>query len=324
MGNYSVSLGKIIRAEGYKVLYMPKPADEILISSMEVYRPSLILARYDENFTPERIQFIGNSESIYLKGIPSDEIRLESIERLMSKCPAAIVFSVVIDADFICLFMPFAEKYHIPLLQSNDETSFAVSSLVSYLNVELAERETRHGVLVEVSGEGVLIIGDSGVGKSENVVELIKRGHRLIADDAVEIRRVSSRTLVGSAPDNIRHFIELRGVGIINARRIFGMGAVKMTEKIDMVVQLEPWDNDKVYDRLGLDNEYVEILGIKVPLTVVPVKPGRNLSIIIEAAAMNNRQKKMGYNAARELLHSLGMTDDIVPEEKELEVWHDF
>ena len=153
---------------------------------------------------------------------------------------------------------------------------------------------------------------------------LIKRGHRLIADDAVEIRRVSSRTLVGSAPDNIRHFIELRGVGIINARRIFGMGAVKMTEKIDMVVQLEPWDNDKVYDRLGLDNEYVEILGIKVPLTVVPVKPGRNLSIIIEAAAMNNRQKKMGYNAARELLHSLGMTDDIVPEEKELEVWHDF
>ena len=155
-------------------------------------------------------------------------------------------------------------------------------------------------------------------------LELINRGHRLIADDAVEIRRVSNKTLVGSAPDNIRHFIELRGVGVLNARRLFGMGAVKMTEKVDMVVQLEPWDSDKVYDRLGLENEYTEILDIKVPVTTVPVKPGRNLSIIIEAAAMNNRQKKMGYNAARELLHSLGMTDDIIPAKKELEFWHNF
>ena len=199
-----------------------------------------------------------------------------------------------------------------------------MSALIVYLKNALAPRVTRHGVLVEIYGEGVLLLGDSGVGKSETAIELVKRGHRLIADDAVEIKRVSDKTLVGTAPEVIRHFIELRGVGIINARRIFGMGAVKMTEKIDMVVQLEPWDNEKVYDRLGLDNEYVEILGINIPLTVVPVKPGRNLSIIIEAAAMNNRQKKMGYNAARELLHSLGMTDDIVPEKKELEVWHDF
>ena len=199
-----------------------------------------------------------------------------------------------------------------------------MGSLISMLNLELAPRITRHGVLVEVYGEGILILGDSGIGKSELAIELVKRGHRLVADDAVELRKVSNRQIMGTAPDNIRHFIELRGVGIINARRIFGMGAVKMTEKIDMVVQLEPWDNEKVYDRLGLDNEYVEILGINIPLTVVPVKPGRNLSIIIEAAAMNNRQKKMGYNAARELLHSLGMTDDIVPEKKELEVWHDF
>ena len=153
-------------------------------------------------------------------------------------------------------------------------------------------------------------MGDSGIGKSETAIELVKRGHRLIADDAVEIRRVSSKTLVGSSPANIRHFIELRGVGIVNARRIFGMGAVKMTEKIDMVVQLEPWNSEKVYDRMGMDNEYMEILGISVPKLTIPIKPGRNLAVIIEVAAMNNRQKKMGYNAAEELLHNLGMESE--------------
>ena len=181
------------------------------------------------------------------------------------------------------------------------------AALVSYLNVELAPRVTRHGVLVEVYGEGVLLIGDSGVGKSETAIELIKRGHRLIADDAVEIRAVSKKSLVGSSPENIRHFIELRGIGIINARRIFGMGAVKLTEKIDIVINLEIWDSSKVYDRMGMDNEYMEILGVNVPVLTIPVKPGRNLAIIIEVAAMNNRQKKMGYNAAQELLQSLGM-----------------
>ena len=175
------------------------------------------------------------------------------------------------------------------------------------LNVELAPRITRHGVLVEVYGEGILLVGDSGVGKSETAIELIKRGHRLIADDAVEIRRVSNKSLVGRAPENIRHFIELRGVGIINARRIFGMGAVKLTEKIDMCVNMELWDATKVYDRMGIDSEYTEILGIRVPVMTIPVKPGRNLAVIIEVAAMNNRQKKMGYNAAQELLSSLGM-----------------
>ena len=175
--------------------------------------------------------------------------------------------------------------------------------------------------MVEVYGEGILILGDSGVGKSETAVELIKRGHRLIADDAVEIRRVSSKTLVGAAPDNIRHFIELRGIGVVNARNIFGIGAVKLTEKIDMVIQLEQWDSQKAYDRLGLEDEYISILGIKVPATTVPVKPGRNLAIIIEIAAMNNRQKRMGYNAARELMQQLGM-EDVEPQPKELEVWH--
>ena len=298
MGKYSVSLKKVVEDNSLGILYAPKPVEDVYVTSQDVNRPGLMLAGYSAYFDAERIQFLGLAEMNYISSL--DEL----------ECPDKL--------------REYAQKYSVPILTSPDSTSGCMSTLISYLSVELAQRITRHGVLVEVSGEGVLILGDSGVGKSETALELIKRGHRLIADDAVEIRRVSSRTLVGSAPDNIRHFIELRGVGIINARRIFGMGAVKMTEKIDMVVQLEPWDNEKVYDRLGLDNEYVEILGINIPLTVVPVKPGRNLSIIIEAAAMNNRQKKMGYNAARELLHSLGMTDDIVPEKKELEVWHDF
>ena len=188
-------------------------------------------------------------------------------------------------------------------------TSVFLSSVVGILATELAPRVTRHGVLVEVYGEGILLLGESGVGKSETAVELVKRGHRLIADDAVEIRRVSNRTLVGTSPENIRHFLELRGVGIINARRIFGMGSIKETEKINMVIQLEPWNPDKVYDRMGMDNEQTEILGISVPSLTIPIKPGRNLAIIIEVAAMNNRQKKMGYNAAQELLEKLGMID---------------
>lgn len=321
MGKYSVSLSKIIKSEGYEAIYLPKDPDEIMISTMEVYRPSLLLASYDDNFSPERIQFIGNSECKFLADMTEDN-REAALERLMSKSPVAIVFSVVMEREFIEHFIPYAKTYGVPLLKSNDETSFATASLVSYLNVELAERETRHGVLVEVSGEGVLIIGDSGVGKSENVVELIKRGHRLVADDAVEVRKVSKKTLVGSAPDNIRHFIELRGVGIIDARRLFGMGAVKMTTKIDLVVELEAWDETKAYERMGINEETINILGINVPLCTVPVSPGRNLAIIIEVAAINNRQKKMGYNSAKELLFNLGMLEDSENKENQLDIWH--
>ena len=310
MGKYSVSLKKVVEDNSLGILYAPKPVEDVYVTSQDVNRPGLMLAGYSAYFDAERIQFLGLAEMNYISSLDEDAAAA-SMERLMATEPVAVVITRSLECPD--KLREYAQKYSVPILTSPDSTSGCMSTLISYLGVELAQRITRHGVLVEVSGEGVLILGDSGVGKSETALELIKRGHRLIADDAVEIRRVSSRTLVGSAPDNIRHFIELRGVGIINARRIFGMGAVKMTEKIDMV-----------YDRLGLDNEYVEILGINIPLTVVPVKPGRNLSIIIEAAAMNNRQKKMGYNAARELLHSLGMTDDIVPEKKELEVWHDF
>lgn len=321
MSKYSVSLEKVVKDLSFNVIYTPKDISDIYITSQDVNRPGLILTGFDNYFDPDRIQFIGLTELEYFKSLDKEEFIARS-EAFLSKRPAAIV----VTRDLKCsrTFLSIAEKYEVPILGTSDSTSGCMSATISYLGVELAQRITRHGVLVEVYGEGVLILGDSGVGKSETALELIKRGHRLIADDAVEIRRVSNRTLVGSAPDNIRHFIELRGVGVLNARRLFGMGAVKLTEKVDMVVELEQWDSDKVYDRLGLENEYTEILGIKVPVTTVPVKPGRNLSIIIEAAAMNNRQKKMGYNAARELLHSLGMTDDIIPEKNELEFWHHF
>jgi HPr kinase/phosphorylase len=203
-----------------------------------------------------------------------------------------------------------ATKYEVPLLRSKESTSSFMSALIAFLNLHLAPRITRHGVLIEVYGEGMLILGESGVGKSETAVELIKRGHRLVADDAVEIRKVSNISLVGSSPENIRHFLEIRGIGIVNARRLFGMGSVKVTEKIDMIVELEPWDSEKVYDRMGVDSEYTSILGVKVPCSTIPVKPGRNLAVILEVAAMNNRQKKMGYNAAQELLDNLGLDMD--------------
>jgi HPr kinase/phosphorylase len=193
-----------------------------------------------------------------------------------------------------------AEKYSIPVLRSSDTTSNVMGSLIASLNVSLAERMTRHGVFVECYGEGILILGDSGIGKSEAAIELVKRGHRLIADDAVEIKKVSAKTLVGSAPELIRHYIELRGIGIVDVRRIFGMGSVKLTEKIDMIINLELWQQGKFYERVGMDTEYTNIMGIDIPTTTIPVRPGRNLAVVIEIAAMNNRQKKMGYNTAVE------------------------
>ena len=206
--------------------------------------------------------------------------------------------------------MEYAAQYEVPVLGSAESTSTLMSALINILNVELAPRVTRHGVFIEVYGEGILMLGDSGVGKSETAVELVKRGHRLVADDAVELRRTSSRTIVGTAPENIRHFIELRGIGIVNVARIYGIGAVKVSEKVDLVVELEPWDKSKNYSRTGLESDTYDILGVSIPSTVIPVMPGRNLAVIIETAAINNRQKKMGYNAAKELLARLGLDDD--------------
>ena len=305
---YSVSLEKIIHELSLEVVYMPQDGEQRQITSAEVNRPGLGLAGYFEYFDSTRIQIIGKGEYGYLEGLPPEE-RGVNIDAFLAHKPPLVV--VARDLEILPELTAACEKHEVPLLRSADTTSAFMAALIAFLNVQLAPRVTRHGVLVEVSGEGVLLVGDSGIGKSETAIELVKRGHRLIADDAVEIRRVSSKSLVGSAPENIRHYIELRGIGIVNVRRIFGMGAVKMTEKIDMVIQMEPWDNNKVYDRMGLENEYMDILGITVPMLTIPVKPGRNLAMIIEVAAMNNRQKKMGYNAAHELMQNLGMVDDI-------------
>ncbi len=301
---FTVSLENIIEELSLKIVYMPKSAEEILISSRDIDRPGVELAGYLKFFDEKRIIVLGHTELSYLETL-SDDCRYNNLNSIIELKPPAIVLTR--DQEAPPLLVELCKKFEVPILISEDTTSSFTASISSHLNVELAPRVTRHGVLVEVYGEGLLLTGDSGVGKSETAIELIKRGHRLIADDAVEIRRVSKKTLVGTSPENIRHFIELRGIGIINARRIFGMGAVKLTEKIDMVINMELWDSSKVYDRMGMDNEYTDILGIEVPILTIPVKPGRNLAVIIEVASMNNRQKKMGYNAAQELLASLGM-----------------
>ncbi|BCI61051.1 HPr(Ser) kinase/phosphatase [Solibaculum mannosilyticum] len=318
---YSVSLDAIIQNFSLDIVYMPGSAEDIKIVSSDVNRPGLQLNGFFEYFDSNRIQVLGKSESAYLQDLGPDR-RAAVFEELLAQQPPVIIMTRNLEIPHE--LEDLAPRYEVPLLRSSDGTSTFIAALISYLNVELAPRVTRHGVLIEAYGEGILLLGESGVGKSETAIELIKRGHRLIADDAVEIRRVSSRSLVGSSPENIRHFIELRGIGIINARRIFGMGAVKLTEKIDMVIQLELWNNEKVYDRMGMENEYTHILGIRVPMLTIPVKPGRNLAVIIEVAAMNNRQKKMGYNAAKELLNQLGMLDDLSSEREKTLDWEGF
>ena len=272
---------------------------------------------YTDYFDSLRIQILGWTEIGFIRSMNEEE-RDKALDCWLSLRPAAAVVTRGLEIpDYL---LEACKKHEVPLLKTEEETSPFLAALIEFLNTELAPRITRHGVLVEVYGEGVLITGESGAGKSETAIELIKRGHRLIADDAVEIRKINDRTLRGNSPSNIRHFVELRGIGIIDARRIFGMGAVKPSEKIDMVIQLEAWDSTKAYDRLGLDNEYANILGVKIPAMTVPITPGRNLAVIVETAAMNNRQKKMGYNAAKDLMLSLGM-DDVQPVDREIEIW---
>lgn len=304
---FTVSLNRIIKEHNLEALFAPEDIDVREITTSEINRPGLEMFGFYEYFDNRRIQIIGKSEGAFLDTLSEDEFCTAADRFFASNPPAVIVARNLPVAD---RFLPFAEKYNVPLFRTHDSTSSFMSTLIAFLNLQLAPRITRHGVLVEVYGEGILLLGESGVGKSETAIELVKRGHRLIADDAVEIRRVSSKSLVGSAPDNIRHFIELRGIGIINASRIFGAGAVKLTENINLVINLEPWDVNKVYDRMGLDKETTDILGLQIPSLTIPVKPGRNLAVIIEVAAMNNRQKKLGYNAAEDLLVRLGMTSD--------------
>lgn len=311
---FSVPLSQIAEALNLTDVYIAENYKEINISTVEINRPGLELTGYLEFFDNKRIQVLGNTEFSYL-GRYGPEAQKMVIDSIFSFGPPAVI--ICRDIEPSNAILESAKLHKVSIFSTPQSTSDLTASLVQYLNKELAPRITRHGVLVEVYGEGCLLIGDSGVGKSETAIELIKRGHRLVADDAVEIRRTSQTTLYGQSPENIRHFIELRGIGIINARKLFGMGAIKLQEKIDMVINLEQWDSSKVYDRMGLDNEYMKILGIEVPTLTIPVKPGRNLAVIIEVAAMNNRQKKMGYNAARELLKNLGMAvEDLPPSPK--------
>ncbi|MGN0477256.1 MAG: HPr(Ser) kinase/phosphatase [Ruminococcus sp.] len=303
--DFKVSLDKIIKELSLETVYMPVEADSVFVTSADIDRPGLELIGYLDFFDKNRIMILGYTEYSYLGKFGAEQ-QHHVLNAIFSLGPPAVIITRNMQPTNALLIA--AEECGVPVLKTSETTSELSANLISYLSNELAPRITRHGVLVEVYGEGCLITGDSGVGKSETAIELIKRGHRLVADDAVEIRRTSKKTLVGTSPENIRHFIELRGIGIINARRIFGMGAIKQSEKIDMVINMEIWDPNRAYDRMGLDNEYTEILGVDVPVTTIPVRPGRNLSMIIEVAAMNNRQKKMGYNAAMELLENLGMS----------------
>ena len=293
----TIPLKSIIDEFALETIFMPRDASEIPVSRPEVNRAGLQLSGFFGHFESDRIQLIGHAEHEYLTSLKASE-RAYHIDNFMAHKPVAVILTAELNVfDELKLA---AERNLVPLLRTARSTTQFVAALISSLNVSLAPRVTRHGVFVEVYGEGVLILGDSGVGKSETAIELVKRGHRLVADDAVEIKRVSDRTLVGSAPELIRHYVELRGIGIVDVRRIFGMGAVKMSEKIDLIINFEPWQQGKMYDRFGLETEVTDILGIEIPTLTIPVMPGRNLAVILEIAAMNNRQKKMGYNTAEE------------------------
>jgi len=295
----TVYLADVMREFKLEVLNATENMEKVEIEEDDVNRPGLQLAGYYDFFDANRLQIIGRTEKTFMEQFSPEERRAK-YEAFFSHTMPAVIFTRNIEPSLECLDM--ARKYKIPVLRSSEWTSTLMSDMLSQLRVWLAPKITRHGVLVEIYGEGILILGDSGIGKSECAIELVKRGHRLIADDAVEISRVSNRTLVGTAPEVIRHFIELRGIGVVDVRRIFGMGSVKSTERIDLVINLELWQEGKNYDRLGLDNHHINILDINVPMLTIPVKPGRNLAVILEVAAMNNRDRKMGFNSAQDLV----------------------
>ena len=295
---FSVTLGQLITEFQFELIYGPEGFEKIEITTDDVNRPGLQLAGFFDYFEPQRLQIMGKAENAYVEQF-DEEKRTDIFEKLCATGIPAVI--VTRNIEVFPELIEAAKKYDVAVLRTNEFTSSVTSALVASLKVSLAPRITLHGVLVELYGEGILILGDSGVGKSETAIELVKRGHRLIADDAVEIKRVSDRTLVGCEPEIIRHFIELRGIGIVDVRRIFGMGAIKETERVDMIINLEQWVEGKMYDRLGMDNQYTDILGLRIPSLTIPVRPGRNLAVIIEVAAMNHRHKSMGYNAAKEL-----------------------
>lgn len=294
----NISLSKVIEKMNWENLTPEIDISKIKIAQPDINRPALQLAGYFEHFEATRLQIIGYVEYSYMNGL-DEKVQLEIYEKLLNNPIPGIIFCRELQPND--LFREVAVKYGVPLLMSKKATSACMAEVIRWLNVQLAPCISIHGVLVDVYGEGVLITGESGIGKSEAALELIKRGHRLITDDVVELRRVSDDTLVGSAPDVTKHFIELRGIGIVNVKALFGASSVKDTQSIDLVIHLEDWDKDKEYDRMGLEEEYIEYLGNKIVCHNIPIRPGRSLAIICESAAVNHREKKMGYNAAQEL-----------------------
>ncbi len=292
---YSVKLKALIDEFKLELLRGGEGYEDTPIVIEDVNRPGLQLTGFFDHFDPKRIELLGLVECTYLGGI-SPQARRDAFEKLFSYPIPALIITRSLEPYPECMEM--AEKYDRTILRTSETTSSFMSDLIGFLNNSLAPRITRHGVLLEIYGEGVLLLGESGIGKSETAIELVKRGHRLIADDAVDIKRTENKLLVGTAPALIRHYIELRGIGVVDVRQLFGMGAVKEQQEIDLIINLEHWRNDKIYDRLGVENLYTEVLDVQIPTLTVPVQPGRNLAVIIEVAAMNNRHKKMGYNAA--------------------------
>ena len=294
---YSIPLTDLVKEFKLDVAYASADYESIRLTVEDVARPGLQIAGYFDYFEPMRLQVLGNVEISYLqKKTPQERIAI--FDQLFSYKPPALLIARNFPADDQCLEM--AKKHSITILRSPEATATLASNIIFYLKSALAPRITRHGVLMEVYGEGLLLIGDSGIGKSEAALELLKRGHRLIADDAVEIRKITENSLSGTAPELIRNYIELRGIGIINVAKLFGMGAIRTENEIDLVVNIVPWNSQEAYDRLGLEDQYMEILGVKVPMNTIPITPGRNLAVILEVAAMNNRQRKLGYNPAQE------------------------
>lgn len=293
-----VSVSKLYKKMNFECLTREINTDDIMIEHAEINRPALQLTGFYDYFDHERVQIIGMVENAYMETLSKEE-RLQMYDRLFSCRMPCCIFSRSIQPEPEVL--KIAVKYGVPIFSTEKKTSDLMAEIISWLKVELAPMISIHGVLVDVYGEGVLITGESGIGKSEAALELIKRGHRLVSDDVVEIKKVSDQTLVGSAPDITRHFIELRGIGIIDVKTLFGVESVKNTQSIDIVIQLSEWNRDVEYDRMGLEDNYTEILGNRVICHSIPIRPGRNLAVIVESAAVNYRQKKMGYNAAREL-----------------------
>ena len=299
---YTVLLSELASEFKLDFFYRSTDFDKIHVTVDDISRPGLHLAGFFDHYEPMRVYVCGTVETAYLQKLTPEE-RIIIFDHFLSyKCPA-LIFARGFEPMPECLEM--AKKYDVTVLGTKDTTSYIVSSLITYLKSSLAPRVTRHGVLVEIYGEGILINGDSGIGKSETAIELVKRGHRLIADDAVEIKKVSPHELVGSAPPVLKHYIELRSIGVINVAKLFGMGAVKESSNIDLIINMVPWRDGEAYDRLGMETQYTEILDVKVPSITVPITPGRNLAVIFEVAAMNNRQKRMGYNAAVEFTEQM-------------------